>query len=314
MNEAERQHQIIAAIKELTIELGKTPSRNEFIFKSKFGRHDIDKYFGTYAALLQAAGLEQKITRVTNKIFEKDIESHLSTYQSKESIPHIDISYTPTIILGDTHFPFVHNDKLKKALEIIEVVKPKRVIQIGDLYDCMAHAKFARSLNIYTPKEEMTLARKGAQEMWRTIQTLSPGVECHQLSGNHDVRIMRRVLEQYPEIEMFVDFEKWFTFDGVQSHMDIRKELILDGIVYIHGHRSKLGEHMEYMRRSVICGHSHRPGIAYKNYGDTVLFEMNVGYLGDPESKALSYTNQKYTHWSHGCGLINQHGPQFISF
>lgn len=67
------------------------------------------------------------------------------------------------------------------------------------------------------------------------------------------------------------------------------------------------------MRRPVVCGHSHRAGLFFKNYGDATLFEMNAGYLGDPESKALSYTPQKHTHWTHAFSVIDEHGPRVIT-
>jgi len=158
----------------------------------------------------------------------------------------------------------------------------------------------------------MDLARKGAQEMWKKIKSTVSKAECYQLLGNHDIRPMKSVIEKYPEIELFIDFSKWFQFDGVTSCMDIRQELKIDGINYIHGYRGKLGEHMEYMRQPVICGHTHRAGVVFKNYGDQILFEMNVGYIGDPESKALSYTAQKHSHSTHAVGLINENGPQVI--
>ncbi len=311
----DRIHEVYCRFKDLAIELGRTPKIKDLEQSGILGRTELDRVFGGISQLAMACGLEpaQKRRKVDNSIFEKSIEKHLEEYDPKiQPPPFKPFSFTPTVILGDIHFPFAHEEKLKKAVELIGKIKPKRVIQMGDLYDCLSHAKFPRSLNIYTPREEMLLARNGAEAMWKEIQRLVPGVECHQLLGNHDVRMMKQVLEKYPELEMFVDFEKWFIFDGVKSHMNIREEVVIDGIVYIHGYRSKLGEHMEFMRRPVVCGHSHRPGIVYKNYGDAVLFEMNVGYLGDPESKALSYTAQRHTHWSHGVGVITELGPQFV--
>lgn len=277
-------------------------------------KHELYKLFGSHAALVEAAGLDPvKNRKIDNSIFYKNIESHLSDHTPSEKIPHLEIKFTKTVILGDIHAPFTRLDHLKKIVEFIKEFKPIRVIQVGDLYDMLSHGKFPRSLNIYTPASEMAEGRKITEKLWQDIRKAAPGVECHQILGNHDARPMKRILEAYPEAELFLDFSKWFTFEGVTTHFDMRQELILDGIAYIHGYKSKLGEHMEFMRRPVICGHSHRPGIFYKNFGDSVLFEMNVGYLGDPESKALSYTPQRHTHWSHSFGVIDENGPRIIS-
>lgn len=306
-----RIHEILSAVKDLAIDLGRSPEMKE-VQHEIATKHELYKLFGSHAQLLQAAGLDPlKTKKIDNSIFHKDIESHLVEYQPREKMPHIDVKFTKTVILGDVHAPFTSN-KIKKVIEFVETFKPARIIQVGDLYDMLSHGKFPRSLNIYTPIQEMNEGRKITEKLWSELQKASPKAECHQILGNHDARPMKRILEAYPEAELFLDFTKWFTFSGVNTHMDLRKELILDGIAYIHGYKSKLGEHMEFMRRPVVCGHSHRPGIAYKNFGDSVLFEMNVGYLGDPESKALSYTPQRHTHWSHAFGVIDENGPRVI--
>lgn len=308
------KHDLISKLKDMAIELGRIPTRNEFCKGVKAARYHITKHYQEYSVMVHAAGLDPNRTTkaVSNIIFEKSIEEQIEGFIPKVKHPFIETEFTSSIIIGDTHFPFVHKEKIKKVLEFIDFVKPARVIQIGDLYDMLSHTKFPRSMNVYTPKEEMDLARAGAREMWKKIRMSVPKAEMYQILGNHDIRPMKRILERYPEGELFLDFEKWFLFDGVQAEMDTRKELILDGIAYIHGHGSKLGQHMEYMRRSVIHGHTHRAGIVYKNYGDTILFEADAGFVGDMESKALSYTPQKYTHSTHTILQINQFGPQII--
>jgi UDP-2,3-diacylglucosamine pyrophosphatase LpxH len=313
MTNRERAHEILGLIKNLASDMGCTPTLSDIIHSKMISKHELYKVFGGYTQLIHAAGLSPRApSKIDSTIFQKDISSHLEEYEPREKTPHLDIKFTKTIILGDVHAPFTHKGKLEKAIEFIKTFKPARVIQVGDLYDMLSHGKFARSMNIYTPAQEMAEGRKVTEKLWKDIQKASPGVECHQILGNHDARPMKRILETYPEAEVFLDFSKWFTFDGVRTQFDIREELILDGIAYIHGYKSKLGEHMEFMRRPVVCGHSHRPGLYYKNYGDATLFEMNVGFLGDPESKALSYTPQRHSHWSHAVGAIDEHGPRLV--
>ncbi|NDD53352.1 hypothetical protein EBZ39_05680 [bacterium] len=312
MGKDQRIHEVLSQVKDLAIELGRSPEMKE-INVGIASKHEIYKLFGSHVQVLQAAGLPLiKQKKIDNSIFHKDIEKHLEEYSPKEKIPNLDIRYTKTVILGDIHAPFADQAKLKKVIEFIEKFKPARVIQVGDLYDMLSHGKFPRSHNIYTPAQEMAEGRKIVDKMWKDIQKAAPKAECFQILGNHDQRPMKRILEAYPEAELFMDFSKWFTFDGVITEFDIRKELILDGIAYLHGYKSRLGEHMEFMRRPVICGHTHRAGLVYKNFGDQILFEMNVGFLGDPESKALSYTAQRHTHWTHAFGVIDEHGPRVV--
>ena len=306
-------HEMLQKLKDLAIELGKTPTMFE-AERVGLTKHKIQRNFGGMVQFVSAAGLDPaRAKKIDNTIFEKSIEKHIDQYEPREKTPYIHIKPIHTIILGDTHFPFIHKDKIKAALDYIALKKPARVIQVGDLYDMLSHGKFPRSLNVYTPKEEMNEGRKGAQKMWEEVRRIAPKAELRQILGNHDIRPMKRIIEQYPEAELFFDFSKWFQFDGVQSHLDVREELILEGIAYIHGYRSKLGDHMEYMRRPVVCGHSHRGGVSVKNFGDATLWELNAGYLGDPESKALSYTAQKHNHWTHGLGEVDEWGARFIA-
>jgi predicted phosphodiesterase len=305
------QQAAINLLRDLALELGRTPTWYEI--KKVISTHHIYSLFGSMPIFVQAAGLDPatKQTKIDNTIFEKRIEDHVTDFVHKEKVK---ATFEKTLIIGDTHFPFVHKPSLEKTLALIEEFQPKFIIQIGDLYDMLSHGKFPRSLNVYTPKEEMSEARKMASEMWAKIKELTPKAELHQVLGNHDIRPMKRILEAYPEAELFLDFEKWFKFDGVTTHTDIREELIINGICYIHGYRSKLGDHRDFNKLSTVTGHSHLGGVSFRNYGPEILFELNAGYLGDPESKALSYTSQKINNWTHGVGYIDHHGPRFIHF
>lgn len=53
--------------------------------------------------------------------------------------------------------------------------------------------------------------------------------------------------------------------------------------------------------------------MSFKRIGGKTLYELNAGYLGDPESKALSYTPTKITNWTLGWGYIDEDGPRFVA-
>jgi hypothetical protein len=305
------QQEAINLLKELAVELGRTPYWHEI--KRVVSSHHIYNLFGSFPVFVQAAGLEpaNKNRKIDNTIFEKPIEDHVEKFEHREKQV---VTYEKMVIIGDCHFPFVHKPSLDKTIAFIKEFQPKYVIQIGDLYDMLSHGKFPRSLNVYTPKDEMNEGRKMAAEMWSKIKEVAPKAECHQVLGNHDIRPMKRIIEAYPEAELFMDFEKWFKFDGVTTHSDIRQELIINGICFIHGYRTKLGDHRDFNKMSTVVGHSHLGGVNFRSYGSQILFELNAGYLGDPESKALSYTSQKIVNWTHGLGVIDEHGPRFIHF
>lgn len=309
-----KKDEIIQDIRRVASDLGHTPSRREYVQHSKIG-WAFDRTFGSWTVALAAAGLDQpKFDKKT--IFVKNIETHLDEYNAKPKSPRIILpdGFMDIVIVGDTHFPFVDVNALTSLYSFIDETKPKRCVQIGDLYDMFSHSKFPRSHNLFTPDQEMQLGREGAQKMWSTIQKLSPGIECYQLLGNHDVRPLKRVTESFPSLENFVveAVARLMTFDGVHTIHDYREELLLDGICFIHGYQSKLGAHRDFNLCNVACGHSHKGGVVYRPHKDQTFWELNAGYLGDPHAKALSYTPQRTTGWTHGFGYIDRNGPRFI--
>lgn len=307
------QHDIICALKDLAIELGRTPTRKEFVQKYKFGDNSCRK-FG-WNILLKAAELEPLYhkLKVTNEIFEINIEESLKEYVPAEQLPRI--NYTPTLVIGDAHFPFVSESTLEFIYKFAQKNKPKRIVQVGDLYDMYAHSKFPRSQNIYTPDQEEDLGREGAEKMWKTLKSIVPDAECVQLLGNHDVRPVKRTMELNPVSERAVKYwlEKVMTFEGVKTIQDPRQEYIVEGIEFIHGYKSKIGDHRDYALMNAVCGHIHRGGVMFRRIRGQTLWELNAGFIGDPDSKVFGYTPQKIKDYTLGLGWIDEYGPRFIA-
>jgi hypothetical protein len=164
-----------------------------------------------------------------------------------------------------------------------------------------------------TPSQEIQEGRLMAEEMWKSIQRRLPNAKCYQILGNHDLRPLKRVTEKFPEIASLIDMSHLWNFPGVITHHDTRTPLIIEGIDFTHGHRSKLGDHAKYTIRSTVCGHTHRGGVDFIPLSDgKIIFELNAGYLADPEHEALKYTPNKLSKWTHGVGWIDEYGPRFI--
>lgn len=221
------------------------------------------------------------------------------------------------LVIPDTHFPWVDQEKLNLIYLIIEKEKPDVITQCGDLLDLFSHSKFARSLDIYTPNEEVKLGRAMAEKMWEKVRELAPKATLYQLHGNHDARIHKRIQEKYPEIASIIDVSYLWKFKGVNTLEDDRDYLEIDGIIYVHGWLTRLGQHMHYFNKSVVHGHTHRGGIHierrhfFKNRYNT-LFELDCGYIADDKQIPLQYGATKAVKWVHGCGLIDSLGPRFI--
>jgi hypothetical protein len=222
-----------------------------------------------------------------------------------------------TVILGDIHFPWHNLHALTLALRVVYELQPDNVVQIGDLYDLYSFSKYPRSLNLMTPEAELLAGRAAAEEMWKAVHKASPASKCWQLWGNHDSRVQRRTLEKLPVMETFVAMRMrdLMTFEGVTTTDSQNKELILDGIHYIHGHLSKVGDHVRETRVCTVAGDLHVGGSHYIGYEGSVHWELRVGWLGDWRAPVYSYHGRKRAHKTTlGVGVVDAFGPRFIEF
>lgn len=223
------------------------------------------------------------------------------------------------ICIGDTHFPF-HSEAVAKW--IIQYIKKNKnsiyaVVQMGDLYDMYSFSKFAK--RHIDANEEIRQGRYYAQEFWHAIKKSAPYALLYQIKGNHDDRVAKRVLEKFPEITMFLNYEKLWEFDGVNTLHDSSQALEIWDWKFIHGHR-KNGDHCKAVGFSnVVCGHTHRGGTWSMRVSDAsprLITELNCGYVGDPFHPSLIYRPmQKYFTWTHGLGEIEKGvGARFIPY
>lgn len=311
------EHDLVKALKDLVLTLGRIPSGKEFENSIVNGKNKIAG-IGGYTVLLQAAGLPTYDERRNKKkidasVFNKSIETHLQNYEppTYTLLP----PYPTAAIISDIHWPFSYQPVIDRFTEYVGDMKPEWVILNGDAWDMYSHTRFPRSHNVFTPREERTLARKMNADFWEAIIRISPDSQCRQTLGNHDVRPLKRILEEYPESEDWIQegLNKDFTFPGVTTLFDPRQEVYLsDEIIVFHGYKSGIGGHRDYTLMSCINGHTHKGGVVFRRVRGKLLFELNSGYAGDPLAKGLTYTPQKIVEWTWGFGALDNDGPRFI--
>lgn len=217
--------------------------------------------------------------------------------------------------IGDVHAPYTDWKLVKKIVSHIKQIQPTHVVQMGDLYDLYSFSRYAKTLNLETPKSELRRARAGGERLWEMVQDAAPNAKCHGLWGNHDDRLFKTILSKAPELEALtdiIDVKKFWRFDGVKMQPDSRTELVIGGIMFQHGHRSKLGDHMGFNHCNTVVGHSHHGGVVYKRIRGETLWELNAGAVPDANSLPMSYTAQKLSSSVFGYGLVDEFGPRFI--
>lgn len=311
------KHDLIAKLKDLAIELDRTPTRAEFCANVVGGEYRLAREFRTYALMLQAAGMEtyserRSKAKLTDSIFNKNIEEHIMNYEPK-AVP--DKNPWPKVaILGDLHEPFGHDGVKAEFKLYCERTQPDYIVQVGDPVDFYSHSKFPRSHNIFTPKEEERLARNRLEELWSSLDAVVPKAKKIMLLGNHAVRPLKRVLESVPSLEHWAEkyLQEYLSFPSVTTIMDHREEFDINGVKFIHGFKSGVGSHRDFLMANVVLGHLHVGSVSFRNFRGQTFFELNAGLAGDPESKGLTYTSTKTTNWTLGYAAIDALGPRFI--
>jgi predicted phosphodiesterase len=316
MNENEKLHYLVSKLKDYAIELGRTPTRNEFIKLRDVPKSAVE-HFG-FTELVMAAGLQPNkvvLKKSANELFIKPIQEHISNHKPKTK--HVPKRIPSAAIISDIHWPFHCKKTIENYLKWIKEKQPEFAVINGDAWDFYSAGKFPRSHNVFTPKEEEDLAKNLNADFWKTVKEYSPKTRCIQLLGNHDVRPVKRMAENLPTMEHWIEkyFKDLFTFEGVETIFDTRQEFFLnEETVIFHGYRSKLGDHRDFTGMNCIIGHTHKPGIVYKSMGigHETKWEANSGLAGDPTAKGLTYTPQRITGWTNSFLWLDEHGPRVI--
>lgn len=222
------------------------------------------------------------------------------------------------LVIGDLHFPFANIEKLKKIYTAISKEKPDMVCQVGDIFDQYNFSKYAKKPGFMKPEKETELMREQALKFWSAVQAAAPNAKCYQLVGNHDVRLAKRIADKIPEASHIISdyMKQMMNFPGVISMSSDRDELKIDGILFIHGYLSKLGDHAKKNLMNVVVGHSHRAGLEFFKSRGKIIWELNVGHVANEKALPLQYGQQKTKNWTVGYGLLKKVNglwqPQFI--
>jgi predicted phosphodiesterase len=307
-------HDLTVKAKEFFNENGRAPTINEF-YNAGYATHYKIKRHG-FLNILKAAGLDipphhKSRFKAHAKVFEVNLEKHLEEYEPREMVKG---EWPKILCIGDAHFPFTSQAALEKIYEFAKEHQPEHIVQMGDLYDFLCHSKFPRSHNTFSPEQEELLGREGAVKMWSTLRELCPNAKCYQIIGNHDLRPLKRTLETNPSTEHWAQkyFKELLTFEGVHTQFDHREELVIAGILFTHGFLGKEGAHRDYYLQSVVIGHLHKLWAQMRRFHNQQFFELCTGFIGDPFSKALTYTPSKAANYQLGFGWIDKYGPRTI--
>ena len=184
------------------------------------------------------------------------------------------------LVIGDLHAPFDLDEYFDHCVDIYNRYNCNRVVFIGDVID-----------NHYSSYHETDAnGMGGAQELELAINRLKRWN--HQfpvadvLIGNHDRIIMRKAqssavpakwIKSYKEV---LETPKW----------NFVNELVIDGVLYVHGEGGTARTKAKNDLQSVVQGHLHTQAYTEYTVGrNSRIFATQVGCGIDHESYAMAY-------------------------
>jgi hypothetical protein len=204
-----------------------------------------------------------------------------------------------SVCFGDVHLPFHDPKAVDLLLLFIKFYQPDKIFINGDLIDCWAISKFAKSLNIDSPlKTEFELGR----EFFKSLRTICPKAHIIYIYGNHEFRFERYLAER---AEDFYDIRGMtlkeqldcdlYKIEVVNNHL--KENFYRYGHILI-GHFNKVQKHAGYTAKnlldekgmSLIQAHTHRLAHIFKrDYENTkagaesgCLCDLNPPYISIP--------------------------------
>lgn len=214
------------------------------------------------------------------------------------------------VAISDLQIPFEDRKAVKAVAKFIEDFQPDDVISVGDESDLAPVSKYSQNTRAMYQGDL-------GKERDRVVEVLGMLQVKHVTRSNHLDRwfsALSRVpaFETIPEMEL----EKFYKFEelGIEYHRDPWSPA--PGFLLMHGDEGSLkaagGQTALGLavrtNRSVICGHTHRQGLAFQTMtylGDkkpTVLTGFEVGTLADFNSPGMRYAKLK--NWQQGFGLL----------
>jgi predicted phosphodiesterase len=220
---------------------------------------------------------------------------------------------TLTLILPDIHLPYEDKHAVANVLRMISDVQPHRVIQIGDLLDMKAPARWSKGKAeeyCYSVRDEA----EAGDKFWESVRQAAPDAELVWLAGNHEDRLRAYVNNFAPALRDIVPSMR--DLMRLDTHRvkapRVQPHTVAPGTVAIHGKllasQAGMSARKEMLRhnQSIVQGHTHRLGVIYETT-DRTRFALEAGWLGDIR-KATYLDFPGVANWQSGFGYFYRDG------
>ena len=241
MSDKDMQHSIVAAVIQMAKELGRTPSRDHFVSNSPYTKHQIDKYFGGWTALIHSQGFdpprkkkpskeEKKFDRQIDKYeFHKSLlnkfESELKPYTNK--FRDVNKNYLTILAASDFHDEYVCPFSLSVFLDVARRVQPDIICLDGDMFDFPEVSSYDKD-----PSKILGMQRQidfGVNNFFKPLRELCPKAQIDFVLGNHELRLFKWLVRN-PALASLrcLKFNELLELDKYQINLIARKTFLTE--------------------------------------------------------------------------------------
>jgi len=212
------------------------------------------------------------------------------------------------LIISDTHIPYHHPDLIPFLKDLKKILKPDRVIHIGDELDKHAMSFHDSDPDLPSAGDELRLSLPIIKE----LEQLFPIVDL--LDSNHGSLVYRRSLKHGIPKAYLKDYREFLQVGkGWTWHDDLTVKTPTGPVYFCHGKVADVLKLAQSMGMSCVQGHYHS-SFNIKYYGNSLglYFGLQVGCLINKDSLAFRYNKTQRARPLIGCGAIIDGLPKLI--
>lgn len=305
------KHFVICSVKELAIELGRTPSSEEL--NKKFTKTKITKMFGGYAQLIAACGLDIEVKQSAEKFkFKKQsIESFVIHERSLDDLfslsgnkPVLKMIFQP-----DTHLENRDEKALCVFMQFVEWYNPDIYCIGGDLIDAEGISHWpAKGMKPRRFIPEVLLAR----EFLKKLKSITNCAQYIYLEGNHEDWINQAMAARMPEffdgleeiglmpdLSSLLDLKRYgFDLIPVNEILKIGKAHFTHGLYCGANHPKK---HLDVIKGNIYYGHLHD---VFSTHQPSINGFLEAASLGCLCRLDAPFLKGKPSNWAHAFGIF----------
>lgn len=216
------------------------------------------------------------------------------------------IDLQKVLLIPDVHRPAHDKRAWRLMMQVAQDIKPKHIIVLGDLLDCFSISTYSKDISRYGGLEkEIEDGNKAMDE----LDALGATGKRIYLSGNHEWRLERYLLDKAPQLLGFVDIPSLLRLQQRGwVHVPYKQSYKLGKVWFTHdtgvSGKYAVQRNLEAYQHSVVAAHTHRLG--YVVEGNAVgerRVSTTLGWLGDVNQVDYMYRVKANRDWALGFGL-----------